>query len=70
MAKKQNDSPVPGTHLPLTPATFQILMALVDGERHGYAIMTEVAERSQLNDSRGWKLLRSGEPSPRLVTSS
>lgn len=46
MAKKQHDSPVPGTHLPLTPATFQILMALVDGERHGYAIMTEVAERS------------------------
>jgi DNA-binding PadR family transcriptional regulator len=30
-----------------TPATFQILMALVDGERHGYAIMTEVAERSE-----------------------
>lgn len=33
-------------HLPLTPATFQILLALVDGERHGYAIMREVAEDS------------------------
>ena len=46
MARKQPDRPTPGAHLPLTPATFQILMALVDGERHGYAIMTEVAERS------------------------
>ena len=46
MARKQDDRPMPGAHLPLTPATFQILMALVDGERHGYAIMTEVAERS------------------------
>lgn len=35
------------SHLPLTPATFQILMALVGGERHGYAIMTEVAERTE-----------------------
>jgi DNA-binding PadR family transcriptional regulator len=37
----------PETHLPLTPATFQILMALVDGERHGYAIMKEVEERTE-----------------------
>lgn len=36
----------PDTELPLTPATFQILMALADGERHGYAIMREVAEES------------------------
>jgi DNA-binding PadR family transcriptional regulator len=32
--------------LPLTPATFQILLALVDAERHGYAIMKEVEERT------------------------
>lgn len=31
---------------PLTPATFQILLALVDGERHGYAIMRMVSEGS------------------------
>lgn len=31
--------------LPLTPAVFHILLALGDGERHGYAIMREV-ERS------------------------
>ena len=29
---------------PLTPAVFHVLLALVDGERHGYAIMQEVAE--------------------------
>jgi DNA-binding PadR family transcriptional regulator len=29
--------------LPLTPAVFHILLALSDGERHGYAIMREVA---------------------------
>jgi DNA-binding PadR family transcriptional regulator len=31
---------------PLTPAVFHILIALADGERHGYGIMQEVAERS------------------------
>jgi DNA-binding PadR family transcriptional regulator len=31
---------------PLTPAAFQILLALVDGERHGYAIMREIADRT------------------------
>lgn len=29
--------------LPLTPAVFHILLALADGERHGYSIMQEVA---------------------------
>lgn len=32
--------------LPLTPAVFHILLALAEGERHGYAIMREVAEQS------------------------
>ena len=36
----------PEAQLPLTPATFHILLALVDEERHGYAIMQEVAERT------------------------
>jgi DNA-binding PadR family transcriptional regulator len=31
---------------PLTPAVFHILLALADGERHGYAIMREVAQQS------------------------
>ena len=47
MARSETSVPSPESHLPLTPATFQILMALVDGERHGYAIMREVAERSE-----------------------
>ncbi len=32
--------------LPLTPATFHILLALADGEKHGYNIMQEVGEIS------------------------
>jgi len=32
--------------LPLTPAAFHILLSLVEGERHGYAIMREVEERT------------------------
>ena len=34
--------PTPDQILPLTPAVFHILLALSDGERHGYAIMQEV----------------------------
>jgi DNA-binding PadR family transcriptional regulator len=30
--------------LPLTPAILHILLALADGEKHGYAIMQDVAE--------------------------
>jgi len=30
--------------LPLTPAVFNILLSLADGEKHGYAIMLEVEE--------------------------
>lgn len=32
----------PHAFLPLTPAVFHILLALADGERHGYSIMREV----------------------------
>lgn len=34
----------PESFLPLTPAVFHLLLALADGERHGYAIMREVSE--------------------------
>lgn len=34
----------PRSPIPLTPAIFHILLALTDGERHGYSIMQEVAE--------------------------
>ena len=32
---------------PVTPAVFNVLLALVDGEKHGYAILKEVAEQTQ-----------------------
>jgi DNA-binding PadR family transcriptional regulator len=32
--------------LPLPPATFHILVALADEDRHGYAIMQDVAART------------------------
>src|SRR6185503_11155538 len=38
--------PNPEDLLPLTPAVFHILLALGDGERHGYAIMQEVAHNT------------------------
>ena len=34
------------TFLPLTPVAFEILLALADGERHGYSILQEVDARS------------------------
>ena len=33
--------------LPLSPAVFHILLALADGERHGYGIMQEVKFRTE-----------------------
>lgn len=33
--------------LPLTPAMFQILLALADGNKHGYAILKDVSRRSE-----------------------
>ena len=46
MARQKKIARAPESYLPLPPATFQILLTLVDGERHGYAIMREVAERT------------------------
>jgi DNA-binding PadR family transcriptional regulator len=36
----------PEALLPLTPAVFHILLALADGERHGYGIMQDIAQRT------------------------
>jgi DNA-binding PadR family transcriptional regulator len=38
--------PQPDDLLPLTPVAFEILLALAKGERHGYAILRAVEERS------------------------
>ena len=36
----------PDDCLPLTPALFHVLLSLADGEKHGYAILKEIAERT------------------------
>jgi DNA-binding PadR family transcriptional regulator len=41
-AGKPNDASGPERLLPLTPAVFHIMLALAEGERHGYGIMLEV----------------------------
>jgi DNA-binding PadR family transcriptional regulator len=43
MALRKKD---PEPFLPLTPAMFHVLLALADGEKHGYAILKEVAQRT------------------------
>jgi DNA-binding PadR family transcriptional regulator len=36
----------PAELLPLTPPMFEVLIAMADGEKHGYAILKEVARRT------------------------
>ncbi len=36
----------PESFLPLTPVAFEILLALAEGEQHGYSVMREVERRS------------------------
>lgn len=45
MANKRSDDDI-YQHLPLPPAVFQILVAVAARERHGYAIMRDIAERT------------------------
>jgi DNA-binding PadR family transcriptional regulator len=44
MTKRLSKSPE--SFLPLTPVAFEILLALADGERHGYDVMLEIERRS------------------------
>lgn len=37
----------PESHLPLTPPVLHLLLALADGDKHGYAIMKDVAQRTE-----------------------
>jgi DNA-binding PadR family transcriptional regulator len=39
-------SPDATKSLPLTPALFHVLLSLSDGDKHGYAILKETAERT------------------------
>ena len=44
MTKRLTQSPE--SFLPLTPVAFEILLALAEGERHGYDVMIEIERRS------------------------
>jgi DNA-binding PadR family transcriptional regulator len=42
----KQDSASAGALTPLAPAVFHILLSLAEGERHGYALKREIAERT------------------------
>ena len=44
MTKRLSGSPE--SFLPLTPVAFEILLAVAEGERHGYDVMIEIERRS------------------------
>ncbi len=52
----------PDVLLPLRPVVFQVLLSVADGERHGYAIAQDIAERSsarmQLEPGNLYRTLR------------
>ena len=48
-------------HLPLKPLVFQVLLSLVDGERHGWGLVREVQQRggfSRLMPGNFYRTLR------------
>ena len=47
MPRRRPEARPPESFLPLPAATFHILLAIADEERHGYAIMKEVASRTE-----------------------
>jgi DNA-binding PadR family transcriptional regulator len=44
--RRRRDGDEPADFLPLPGDTFDVLVSLADGERHGYAILLEIAERT------------------------
>lgn len=42
-----SDAKTPESYLPLKTAVLEILFSLLDGERHGYAIIKDIAERTE-----------------------
>lgn len=68
----------PESHLPLRPVEFEILLTLASGERHGYAILQEISDRSdgalQLETGTMYRALKRlveaglARPSARKVT--
>lgn len=62
VARMTPSAPAAGDFLPLRPVEFEILLTLAAGERHGYAILQEVADRSdgalQLETGTMYRALR------------
>src|SRR4029078_10846244 len=46
MTARPDSTRTPDSLLPLKPVVFQVLLSLVDGERHGYALVQDIAERT------------------------
>ncbi|MDQ3069487.1 MAG: helix-turn-helix transcriptional regulator [Acidobacteriota bacterium] len=46
MRRPNDHASLPAGHLPLTPVEFHVLLSIAGGDRHGYAILQEVAERT------------------------
>ena len=46
MPSSSRVAPTPDSLLPLKPVVFQVLLSLIDGERHGYALVQDIAERT------------------------
>jgi DNA-binding PadR family transcriptional regulator len=46
MTARPDSARTPDSLLPLKPVVFQVLLSLVDGERHGYALVQDIAERT------------------------
>ena len=44
MTRRRSKSPE--SFIPLTPVAFEILLALAEGERHGYDVMLEIERRT------------------------
>jgi DNA-binding PadR family transcriptional regulator len=42
----RREQPIPQDFLPLSPTVFHMLLALSEGERHGYALKREIAHRT------------------------
>ena len=47
MSTARSSTPRAGRLLPLKPLVFQILLALADGERHGWSLVREVQQRGE-----------------------
>jgi DNA-binding PadR family transcriptional regulator len=46
IVENRGDDMEPAEYLPLTPPVFHVLLSLADGDKHGYAILKEVEDRT------------------------